>query len=589
MRLVYRFGIAFLVVVLVVGAVLTVTFDAHRTDVDENTDASLADRASLSASVLDDRIRAQQRTVQVAAANPDLTAHGTERQDRALENFVASTAFDGASLVNETGRVQSFETTTPGFDADTVVGLDFGDRAYVQRALAGEQHVSDPFRARTGNTVVVISAPLTVDGEIVGTVNGAYQLGEPGLFDSLVSDDERDAITVQAGNATLYTTADRFDDTVAHGVALETVDWTVTAHRDQAAVDEQTHRLVLFQAVSGVALLGAVTAFGGWVYRSKIRRIGRLVDRVRALERRQYDAGPSLTGATEWRRIDDALERLAATLARREQMLLVLNRILRHNLRNSLNVVVGRASELENRLDGDDQESAREIRTVTGELLELADRARMTEELLDPVGETSPRTDLAAVVRDRVGPFTRALGADDDGAAPDVTVTTPDRAVAACGSEVAVALDELFANVADHAGPAPTVAVTVERADDCVRIRIADDGPGIPDDEAAVITGSRAISQVTHTGGIGLWLVDWIVSRYDGRLLIPPAGAGPSAGNGAVDDSDPAFETEGGTDRESETDGVPDTGGATVVLEFPSPAESGGEADSADADASFDG
>ncbi|WP_440771690.1 ATP-binding protein [Natronorubrum sp. DTA28] len=526
MRLVHRFGIVFLVVVLIAGAVLVVTFDAHRTDVEEQANTSVADRAALSASILDDRLEEQRRTVAVGGINPDLAAHGADRQGEALERFVESTAFDGASVVDEDGRVQSFETTSSGFESEAIIGDDFSDRTYVQRGLAGEQHVSDPFGAQTGNTVVVISAPVVVDGEIVGSLNGAAQLEETGLFDILDGDDGREAVTVATETETLYTTADRFDETVAHSADLETVDWTVTAHRDRAAIDARINRLAVFQAVSGFALLGSIIVFGGWVYRSKIRRIGQFADCVRALERREYDAGPSFEGATEWRRIDDALERLGTALARREQMLLVLNRILRHNLRNSLNVVAGRASDLEERLDGPERESAREIRLVTGELLTLADRARMTEELLDPVGEESPRIDLAAVVHERIVQFGLS-GADD--AKPNLTVTVPDRAVAVCGPEIAVTIDELLANIADHAGPEPTVDVTVETDDDVVRILVADDGPGIPADEAAVITGNREISQISHTGGIGLWLVDWIVSQYDGRLLIPAADSSTAA------------------------------------------------------------
>lgn len=551
MRLVYRFGIVFLVVVLVAGAVLTVTFDSHRTDVAENAERSVADRASLTASALDDRLVAERRTVGVAATNPDLAAHGTDRQDRALERFVSSTAFDGATVVNDTGRVQAAEIRVAGVDSDELVGDDVGDRRYVRRSLEGERYVSEPFRGPSGATLIAVSAPVLVDGEIVGSLTGVCRLDETDLFESLDGTDDRAGITVEAGDETLYTTADRFDDTVARAEPLETVDWTVTAHRDREAMEERINRLVLFQLVSGVALLGSIAVFGGWVYRSKIRRIDRLGDRVRALERREYDGVPALGGATEWRRIDEALGRLATALARREQMLLVLNRILRHNLRNSLNVVAGRAADLEERLEGDERASAREIRVATDELLRLADRARTTEALLDPVDEPLPRTDLAAVVRDRVDSFVD----DCEEPAPTVTVTAPERAVAACGPEVGTAIDELLANVADHAGPAPTVAVTVEETDDCVRLRIDDDGPGIPDDEAAVITGTRAISQVTHTGGIGLWLVDWIVSRYDGRLLIPPSrSTKPDAESGSIDRED--------------TDDSVGAGGATVVLEF---------------------
>ena len=553
MRLAYRFAIVFLLVVLVAGGVLVATFDAHRADVEENTETSIADRALLSASTLDDRLTEQQRTISVAATNPDLAAHDTADQDQALESFVTSSAFDGATVVNGTGTVQSFTTTRQPHETGPVVGTDLSDQEYVSVALSGEQHISDPFRAETGNTVVVISAPLVDDGEVVGSVNGAYYLDETGLFNSLSGTDNRDAITVEADAWTLYTTADRFDETVSHSVSLEVVDWTVTAHRDQAAVDARINRLAIFQAVSAAALLGTIVVFGGWVYRSKIRRIGLLADRVQLLERREYDAGPSIGGVAEWKRIDEALSGLANTLARRETMLLVLNRILRHNLRNTLNVVAGRAANLESRHEGADQASAREIRLATEELLELADKARITEDLLDPVGDETHRTDLAAVARDRVSRVSSALEDRNTEQRPEITLTAPNRAVAACGSEVEIAIDELLSNAIIHAGPEPTVAVTVETTADTVRVWIDDDGPGIPDDEAAVITGEQAISQVSHTGGIGLWLVDWIASRYDGRLVLEPTDSfdSPSVGE---------------TEREFRGR---DSKGATVVLEFP--------------------
>ncbi|MXV62466.1 sensor histidine kinase [Natronorubrum sp. JWXQ-INN-674] len=583
MRLVYRFTIAFLIVVLVSGAVLAVTFDAHRTDVAESATASVADRAQLSASAMDDQIQEQQQTVRVAATNPDLTAHGTENQDRALEAFIERTEFDGATVVNETGVVQSYETADSTSGSEGIVGTTLADQQYVRASLDGEQHISDPFHAQTGNLIVVISTPLVDDGEVTGSINAAYHLEDTELFESLDGDEERDAITVKAGSETVYTTADSFDDTIARTVELEATDLAITAHRDRTAVDEQINRLVLFQVVSGIALLGSITAFGGWVYRSKIRRIGQLTERLQALERREYDSSQPLGGAAEWRQIDGALEQLSESLARREQMLLVLNRILRHNLRNALNVVVGRAGDLEERLDGENRESAREIRAATTELLELADRARMTEDLLDPVDNESPRTNLAAVVRERVRLFSHSPEGDDPVAASVASVRSPERAIAACGPEVAVAVDELLENVAVHAGTEPTVAVAVEAADDCVRIGVADDGPGIPPDEAAVITGDRTISQVSHTGGIGLWLVDWIVSRYDGRLQIQPNGS-----SGEAASATPEGESET-TERGS---GVPtddaSCDGALVVLEFPSAPAPTANADPANEDADDD-
>ncbi|THE65883.1 sensor histidine kinase [Salinadaptatus halalkaliphilus] len=558
MRIAYRFFLVFLLVVLVSGAVLFLTFDAHQSDVTANAETSVADHANISASMLDDRIREQQRSVAIAAGDEALTEHGTDAQSDALEAFVDTSAFEGATVVDDTGEVQAIVS---GDDAADVEGADLSKRPYVDRALAGERYVSEPFVAETGYEIVTISMPIYDDDEIVGALNGAYHLDETELFDPL-SGAPREGITVETTDQTLYSDGDQFEETIDHSETLETVEWTVTAHRDRAEVSATTNQLAIFQLVSGLTLLGSISAFGLWVYCSNIRRIGRLHDRVRALEARDYESRPSIDGSGEWGRIDAALESLASSLARREQMLLVLNRILRHNLRNTLNVVAGRATDLESTLEGERSDTAADIRVATDELVALADRARMTESLLDPIEEPVPRTDLAALVRERVDAFERTP--DDGGDGGDettdrterhrqlesITVVAPETAVATCGEEVAVAIDELLANAAEHAGPNASVEVTVETDEQWVRVRIDDDGPGIPPVEGSAIASDRPTSQVNHTGGIGLWLVNWIVSRYDGRLSIP-----------SVEDQPP-------TDSNT-NDGPTGDSGTTVMFELP--------------------
>ncbi|MFP8954109.1 ATP-binding protein [Natrialbaceae archaeon A-arb3/5] len=549
MRVIYRFALVFLLVVLVSGAVLTITFDAHRTDVADSADESVAERADFSAAILDDRINEQKRTIALAATDPEIVSHNTSEQNATLEQFVEISAFDGATVVDETGVVQSAETASDT-DIDQT-GLDLSLRPYVRNALDGEQYVSDPMATETEISAVIISTPIYEDGEVVGALNGAYHLEDTRVFDPLPRDDH-EAVTVQASGRTLFSDADRFDETVDESAALEAADWTVTVHQEQTQISESISQLTWLHMTAGLAVIGTITGFGAWVYRSKIRRIERLLERVRALERREYENGLSIGGTAEWRRIDNALDGLTDSLARREQMLLVLNRILRHNLRNTLNVVAGHADELESRLDGDERESAREINAATRELLVLADRARTTEDLIDPIDDQLRQIDVAGVVRDRVAAFKRTHEASDGEGLETVTVTGPDRAVAACGGELSVAIDELLANAIDHAGSNPTVTIDMDATADTVFVRMHDDGPGIPPEDAAVLTGEREISQVTHTGGIGLWLVDWIVSRYGGTLRIPQSGM--------------ASKSESNRDEPDSPDA-----GATVVLEIPRP------------------
>jgi signal transduction histidine kinase len=58
-----------------------------------------------------------------------------------------------------------------------------------------------------------------------------------------------------------------------------------------------------------------------------------------------------------------------------------------------------------------------------------------------------------------------------------------------------------------------------------VAVLVSDDGPGLPDHEANIITEHREISPVFHASGMGLWLVRWIVRRSHGDIAIADRGA----------------------------------------------------------------
>jgi signal transduction histidine kinase len=72
------------------------------------------------------------------------------------------------------------------------------------------------------------------------------------------------------------------------------------------------------------------------------------------------------------------------------------------------------------------------------------------------------------------------------------------------------------------------VTVTARPAGDDVELVVADDGPGIPPVEAAVVDAMEETT-VEHGNGLGLWLVNWIVTRYGGSFQLRPAGPSDAA------------------------------------------------------------
>jgi len=145
----------------------------------------------------------------------------------------------------------------------------------------------------------------------------------------------------------------------------------------------------------------------------------------------------------------------------------------------------------------------------------MSNRARMTERLV--TGEA----DRHDSVVDLVDVLERRIESFEDGY-PNVTtvVEAPKQAHVSADPAVATAIDELLTNVGQHAGSEPTVEIEIRRIDDQIELRISDDGPGIPAEEQCVFTGEKQISHLHHSGGLGLWLVDWIVSQSGGTVEI---------------------------------------------------------------------
>jgi len=110
-----------------------------------------------------------------------------------------------------------------------------------------------------------------------------------------------------------------------------------------------------------------------------------------------------------------------------------------------------------------------------------------------------------------------------EGMREDVTVSTE------CPSDAAVRANKLFAdvlrnllvNAVEHTAPDPvSIEVTVEPRPDSVRVIVADDGPGVPDDEQDRIFRRGMSSDGSAGSGFGLYFVDTMIDTYDGTIRV---------------------------------------------------------------------
>lgn len=200
----------------------------------------------------------------------------------------------------------------------------------------------------------------------------------------------------------------------------------------------------------------------------------------------------------------------------------VLHRVLRHNVRNELTVILGMADEIRKETNNTDVQNAVERIVARAEdLATVSEKARIAEDILDE-GASDAVIEAGSVATDVV---TEARETWPD-AAIEIDVETP--LPVATGEGFRDALENLIENAITHNTGSPAVRVTAstetpiqvstrESGQNAV-ITVADNGPGIPETEQAVVFENEDISQLKHGGGLGLWVVRWIVESANGTL-----------------------------------------------------------------------
>jgi PAS domain S-box-containing protein len=200
----------------------------------------------------------------------------------------------------------------------------------------------------------------------------------------------------------------------------------------------------------------------------------------------------------------------------REQQVAVLDRVLRHNLRNDLTVVLSQAELLIDRLDDDESEEMVEtIQQRCDRLISFAEKARRAQRVLDhALTESTDAVEVTAIVDRVTGRVQRATPDASVSAAvsPGVTARVP--------QTVTIALTDLVKNAVEHNdSDQPWAEVRVMQTEETVEIAVADDGPGIPANELDVLINGTE-TPLRHGSGIGFWLVHWIVTQIGGRLSV---------------------------------------------------------------------
>ena len=214
------------------------------------------------------------------------------------------------------------------------------------------------------------------------------------------------------------------------------------------------------------------------------------------------DASGTVTNFLGFQR--DVTERV-----RNRRRLSVLDRVLRHNVRNRMNVVIGYADQLTEHEDPAVRTAAEHVEAAAEDLLGQSETARHFRDVVN--NETSVLT-----TRDLVVDALEAVQEIRSGY-PDVPVhvALPEEAPIRGDQGVPLAVVELIQNAAEHGDP--PVLVRISPGPEETLFSVTDQGEGIPEHEHAVFAETEE-RPMEHAGGVGLWLVRWTVERVGARI-----------------------------------------------------------------------
>ena len=209
------------------------------------------------------------------------------------------------------------------------------------------------------------------------------------------------------------------------------------------------------------------------------------------------------------------LERSNEALAERSSMVTVLNRVLRHNVRNDVNIIAGRAELAAERVD--DRHVEADLDAIIGaarDLEGISERTRQITELFSGHDAETVRQQPEEAIPSAL---------DEVGIPPtgDVTVDTEGAAAFEAPSTLPLALAGVVEQIiAENSGDVD-VRIDVLTDDKEVVLVIDDDADGVPEIDVKAVKAGRE-TPLNHAQGLALWCLKWAVAKANGVLDTSP-------------------------------------------------------------------
>jgi PAS domain S-box-containing protein len=210
-------------------------------------------------------------------------------------------------------------------------------------------------------------------------------------------------------------------------------------------------------------------------------------------------------------------EEYEAELEALTEELETLNRVIRHDIRNDMAIVLGWAEMLAGHVDEEGQAYLEKILRSGNHVVETTKTARtvvdaVTGDATVGVGSTSLRSVLRSEIDLRRESFPDAEF--------DVTTEIPDVTVRA-NDMLSSVFRNLLNNAVQHSdADTPYVEVSCTVDGETVTVSIGDNGPGISEDRREAVFGKGEKGLESPGTGLGLYLVRTLVDEFGGDVWV---------------------------------------------------------------------
>jgi len=546
-----------LITALITSAVLLVVQYRVRVHVREEIAQALRDSVVTFQSLQRQRESTLERSTALLATLPPLKAVMTS-EDRATIQDASATFWKlvGSQifvLADRSGQLAALHTAAPGFrtaDAEAALRRDLA---------AGEPHswwfggghlfqvFLEPIyfgSPESGRPIGVLAVGYEVDAGVAADVTRAASSGvgfgyEKNLVISTVPESQRAPLAryvaqvadSDGGPSEIRLGGERF---LATSVRLSSGDTPLVTLTFLKSFDQATaflqnlNRWIVAIGVIGV-LAGSVLVF--LVSTTFTTPLGRLVSGVQALEQGDFAYPLDLRGDDEVSRLTAAFQRMRQTLRETQRRLLEAEQLatigrlastISHDLRHPLTAILAYAEFLSERGLSDDQRKDffQEIRIAVNRMMDEINSLLGFSKQSEAIAPSYGRVD---VVIDRAIKMVKALPEYES------TVITMTHGDACVGWFDSAKLERVMLNLLFNAAEAVPpdsgrIDVSCSITDGGTEIRIADNGPGIPE----AIAGSVFQPFVSHGKekgiGLGLTVVQNIMQQHHGEVSVERTG-----------------------------------------------------------------